>query len=101
METFTIGGATVTRIEESYEPNFDATMFFKEWRPELVEQHRDWMLPGHYDPASGKLKLSIHSWLVKAGGRTILIDACVGIVCLAPLMFMTKKTNDATIARTT
>jgi glyoxylase-like metal-dependent hydrolase (beta-lactamase superfamily II) len=78
VETFTIGGATVTRIEESYEPNFDATMFFKEWRPELVEQHRDWMLPGHYDPASGKLKLSIHSWLVKAGGRTILIDACVG-----------------------
>ena len=30
MDTFTIGAATVTRIEESYEPNFDATMFFKD-----------------------------------------------------------------------
>jgi glyoxylase-like metal-dependent hydrolase (beta-lactamase superfamily II) len=36
------------------------------------------MVPAHYDPASGKLKLSVHSWLVRAGGRTILIDACVG-----------------------
>src|ERR1051325_139152 len=79
METFTIGAATVTRIEESYEPNFDATMFFPgNWRPEIVEQHRDWMLPNHYDPATGKLKLSIHSWLVQVGGRKILIDACVG-----------------------
>jgi glyoxylase-like metal-dependent hydrolase (beta-lactamase superfamily II) len=78
MTTFTIGAATVTRIEETYEPNFEATKFFAEWRPEVVEQHRDWMLPNHYDPASGKLKLSIHSWLVQVGGRTILIDSCVG-----------------------
>ena len=69
METFTIEAATVSRIEESYEPNFDATMFFKDWRPEIVEQHKEWMLPNHYDPATGKLKLSIHSWLVQVGGR--------------------------------
>ena len=79
METFTIGAATVTRIEESYEPNFAAEMFFPgTWRPEIVEQHKEWMLPHHYDPATGKLKLSIHSWLVQVGGKRILIDACVG-----------------------
>src|SRR4051812_3332745 len=78
MDTITIGAATVTRIEESYEPNFEATKFFAEWTPAVVDEHREWMLPGHFDPATGKLKLSIHSWLVKAGGRTILIDACVG-----------------------
>jgi glyoxylase-like metal-dependent hydrolase (beta-lactamase superfamily II) len=36
------------------------------------------MLPNHYDPASGKLKLSVHSWFVQVGGRSILIDTCVG-----------------------
>ncbi|HYM33454.1 MAG TPA: MBL fold metallo-hydrolase, partial [Candidatus Cybelea sp.] len=60
------------------EPNFDAKKFFADWRPEAVERHRDWMLPDHYDPASGLLKLSIHSWLIRIGGRNILIDACVG-----------------------
>ena len=78
MSTFTIGAATITRIEESYEPNFEAAKFFADWRPEVVERHREWLLPHHYDAASGKLKLSIHSWLERVGGRTLLIDACVG-----------------------
>ena len=78
MSAFTIGGATATRIEETYEPNFDATKFFAEWRPEIVNEHRDWMVSNHFDAASGFLKLSIHSWLLKIGGKTILIDTCVG-----------------------
>ncbi len=78
MTTFTIGAATVTRIEESYEPNFAAATFFPDWRPEVVEQHRDWLVPEHYDPSSGFLKLSVHSWLVRVDGRNVLIDACVG-----------------------
>ena len=78
MTEVRIGAATVTRIEESYAPNFDATKFFADWRPDVVGEHRDWMVSDHYDPASGFLKLSIHSWLIKLGGRTILIDACVG-----------------------
>ena len=78
MSTFTIGAAKITRIEETYEPNFDAKWFFPDWQPDVVERHRDWMLPNHYDPASGKLKLSVHSWFVQVGGRNILIDTCVG-----------------------
>ena len=73
-----LGGATATRIEETYEPNFEATKFFADWTPDTVRQHRDWMVPNHYDEASGWLKLSIHSWLIKVGGKRILIDTCVG-----------------------
>jgi glyoxylase-like metal-dependent hydrolase (beta-lactamase superfamily II) len=36
------------------------------------------MVPHHFDAASGWLKLSVHSWLIQIGGRTILIDTCVG-----------------------
>jgi glyoxylase-like metal-dependent hydrolase (beta-lactamase superfamily II) len=78
MTEVKIGGATVTRIEESYAPIFDATKFFPDWRPNVVDEHRDWMVSDHYDPTSGFLKFSIHSWLIKLGGRAILIDACVG-----------------------
>jgi glyoxylase-like metal-dependent hydrolase (beta-lactamase superfamily II) len=73
-----IGAARVTRIEESYEANFDAREFFADWRPEVVDEHRGWMLPDHLDVTTGWLKLSVHSWLIRLGGRTILIDACVG-----------------------
>jgi glyoxylase-like metal-dependent hydrolase (beta-lactamase superfamily II) len=76
--TFTVGAARITRIEESYAPIFHAQEFFPDWRPEVVAQHQQWMLPHHYDAASGFLKLSVHSWLVRANGRTTLIDTCVG-----------------------
>ena len=78
MTEVKLGAATVQRIEESYEPNFDAKMFFPDWQPAVVQQHRDWLLPNHYDEPSGSLKLSVHSWLLTVGGKRILIDTCVG-----------------------
>ena len=78
MTEVKLGGATVQRIEESYEPNFDAKMFFPDWQPGVVQEHRDWLLPNHYDEPSGSLKLSVHSWLLSVGGKRILIDTCVG-----------------------
>ena len=78
MTEVKLGAATVQRIEESYEPNFDAKMFFPDWQPAVVQEHRDWLLPNHYDEPSGSLKLSVHSWLLTVGGKRILIDTCVG-----------------------
>jgi glyoxylase-like metal-dependent hydrolase (beta-lactamase superfamily II) len=78
MTTATIGAAKLTRIEETYEPNFEARTFFADWRDEIVAPHLGWMVPNHFDPASGRLKLSIHSWLLDIGGRKILIDTCIG-----------------------
>src|SRR5436190_24035837 len=73
-----IGAATAARIEETYEPNFNAVRFFPDWNPAVIEEHASWLAPDHYDPASGMLKLSVHSWLLTVGGKRILIDACVG-----------------------
>jgi len=78
MTTATVGAAKITRIEESYEPNFEARTFFADWRPDVVAEHLSWMVPNHFDLASGYLKLSVHSWLIEIGGRNILIDTCVG-----------------------
>ena len=78
MTAFRIGDAMVTRIEDSYEPNFDAKRFFPDLRPEVIDEHRAWLLPDHFDEAKYMLKLSMHSWLVRTPKRTILIDTCVG-----------------------
>ena len=41
MTEVKLGAATVRRIEESYEPNFDAKVFFPDWRPEVDDEHED------------------------------------------------------------
>jgi len=73
-----IGAAVAARIEETYEPNFNAVKFFPDWDPAVVQEHGAWLAPEHYDPGSGRLKLSVHSWLLSVGGKRILIDTCVG-----------------------
>jgi hypothetical protein len=76
--TTSVGAAKITRIEETYGFFFEAKQFFADWRDEIVAEHMGWMVPDHYDPKSGYLKLSIHSWLLEVGGKKILIDTCVG-----------------------
>jgi len=78
MTKVTIGAAQATRIEEMYTADWDAPAFFPDWRKELVAPHLGWMVPDHFDPAKNSLKLSIHSWLIRVGGRSILVDTCVG-----------------------
>jgi glyoxylase-like metal-dependent hydrolase (beta-lactamase superfamily II) len=78
MTNVTIGAARLTRIEELYAADWDAPAFFPDWRPELVQEHLGWMTPNHFDPAKNCLKLSIHSWLIRLDGRTILVDTCIG-----------------------
>jgi len=78
MTIATVGAAKITRIEETYGFFFEAKQFFADWRDEIVAEHMGWMMPDHYDPKSGFLKLSIHSWLLEVGGKKILIDTCVG-----------------------
>lgn len=79
MQTWTIGDATVTRIEEQVGPN---DVVAGEFLPALVrerfDRHLSWMVPVHYDPARDRLITSNHSWLIRIGGRTILLDTCAG-----------------------
>mgnify|MGYP000305276494 CR=1 FL=1 len=46
----------------------------------FLQQHRDWLMPAHYEEASNSLKLSVHSWLLTIGGKRI------GVVTIGDLI---------------
>jgi glyoxylase-like metal-dependent hydrolase (beta-lactamase superfamily II) len=46
--------------------------------PEDVARIVEDLAPGSVDTASGRLILPVQGFVLKAGGRTILIDACIG-----------------------
>ena len=48
-----------------------------------IERHRDWASP--YFSRSGRLLLSVHSFVVRDGDRTILVDTCAGTEPERPL----------------
>jgi glyoxylase-like metal-dependent hydrolase (beta-lactamase superfamily II) len=78
MTTFSFGDITVTRIEESLGPVFNPWHFLPDFDMEAVAPHMDWFSPDHFDTATKKLVISMHSWLVRTPRHTILIDTCVG-----------------------
>lgn len=73
-----IGDTVVTRVEDFQGPAFEFEEMFTNYTPGLWESERDWLVPGFYDPATHKVRTSIHSWLVRTPHHTILIDACIG-----------------------
>jgi len=78
MAIFSVGNATVARIEETYQPVYDPKELFPDFTSEILAEHKRWLAPNHYDVATGKVKLSVHSWLLRVGKQKILIDACCG-----------------------
>jgi glyoxylase-like metal-dependent hydrolase (beta-lactamase superfamily II) len=78
MLQFQVGSATVTRIEETYLAVYDPKEIFPGFTDDIHKEHAHWLAPNHYDPASRKIKLSVHSWLLQIGDQKILIDGCCG-----------------------
>ena len=70
-----IGAVTVSRVVEIEGPS-PGTFLFAEATPERLLQHA-WLRP-HFLTADGRTLGSIHCFVVQSGGRTIVVDTCVG-----------------------
>jgi glyoxylase-like metal-dependent hydrolase (beta-lactamase superfamily II) len=72
------GPFETTRIVELEGTFIPATTLFPDATTELVEATAAGQNPGMYDRASGLLVMSFHSFIVRTGNWTILVDSCVG-----------------------
>jgi glyoxylase-like metal-dependent hydrolase (beta-lactamase superfamily II) len=78
MQEILIGDVRVRRIEEMLGPAAPAQDFFREFSENEFAPHVHWLAPRFYEPESGKLVQSIHSWLLRTAHHVVLIDACSG-----------------------
>ncbi len=78
MQTTRIGDFEIHRISEFEGPFIAPDVFFPDFDPELLRANPDMADPRLIDPATGKLIFSFHSFVVKTGRHTILIDSCIG-----------------------
>lgn len=74
----TVGGASLVRVEETVDTTFTAKGFFTPFDPEVLRAHMHWLAPQYYIQERDALVFSMHSWIVKTGRHTVLIDACIG-----------------------
>ncbi len=76
MQTMTIGRIRISAVVERAGPT-RPTWLLPDAAPDAVERHRSWLAP-HFLDEQGRFLQSIHSFVVKTPGPTLLVDTCVG-----------------------
>lgn len=70
-----VGAVTITKIVE-VEGAGGTKFILPQASPDAVRK-MEWLIP-RYATGEGKLKMSIHSYVVEAGSRRIVVDTCLG-----------------------
>lgn len=92
---FQLGDLTIHRVVEEERPLFDPLEFLPTLTPEVLAENRHWLEPDAIDPATGKMKLCIQSYVIRTPHHTILVDTCVGNHKPRPTRpFWNQKTDD-------
>jgi glyoxylase-like metal-dependent hydrolase (beta-lactamase superfamily II) len=78
MQPTRIGNFEVNRIADYEGPFFDPAEFFPDFDPVVVAENAALLGPRLLEPGTGKLMFSFHSFVVRTGRHTILIDSCIG-----------------------
>ena len=72
------GAVSITTVIEQDGPMFAPERLLPDWSAATLDEHRGWLAPRHFDPASGMLVAPIQSFLIKTPHHTILVDGCFG-----------------------
>ncbi len=76
MNRWKIGEVSVTRVIESEGP-WDGTLLLPEATAANVRKEGDWLHPTFTDDG-GRLRMSIHAFVIESRGRRIVVDTCIG-----------------------
>jgi len=78
MQDVKFGDVTVNRIVELYEDASPPEVITPDMPRERWEENRSWLVPNHWNPQTDAYVGALQSWLLRSGGRNILIDTGAG-----------------------
>jgi glyoxylase-like metal-dependent hydrolase (beta-lactamase superfamily II) len=78
MTPLAFGDVTVTRVVENEGLSFYPSFLLPDSSEAAIDAQSDWLEPRFFDRASGRLVMSVHSYLIRTPHHTILVDTCVG-----------------------
>jgi len=76
IRKFTVGDVEIWRIVEVNAHQDPFAMLLQGGSPELAKQY-DWLFP-HFATPEGEMKISFQAFVMKAGGKRIMVDTCLG-----------------------
>jgi glyoxylase-like metal-dependent hydrolase (beta-lactamase superfamily II) len=77
-QTITLGNVTVTRVEEMHGPVMPTDQFFPDMPEKAWKESREMLVPDHLSADSNMVVAATQTWVLRSGGRTILVDTGIG-----------------------
>ncbi|MED7953686.1 MBL fold metallo-hydrolase [Streptomyces sp. BE303] len=78
MERIVLGDAEIIRVVEWEGPFVPAQRIVPGLPTGEWERNADWLAPDHWDRAGDDYRGALQTWVVRHGGRTVLVDTSVG-----------------------
>ena len=78
MDDIRVGDVTIAPVVDDAHTRFVALNLFPDATEESLAAEFSWMLPDFYDPATKAFKSVVQGFVFQAGGKTVLVDTCVG-----------------------
>lgn len=79
LKTLDFAGTSIDRCVESEGPSFYPSFIFPSFDADAFERERsDWLDDTLVDSMTGRLLMSLHSYVIRSAHHTILVDTCVG-----------------------
>lgn len=75
---YTVGSASITKVTEKLFDDFAPNALLPLWDDTQITDQRHWLIPEHLDAYAQKLVISVHTWVIKIGNYTVLVDTGVG-----------------------
>ncbi|HEV2571928.1 MAG TPA: MBL fold metallo-hydrolase [Beijerinckiaceae bacterium] len=72
------GETSLTRLIESEVPLLSPSELLPDCTQAHLDENLDWLAPHFYDPNVQLLAITIQSFLIRSGGKIILLDSCSG-----------------------
>ncbi|GGT59656.1 MBL fold metallo-hydrolase [Streptomyces purpureus] len=78
VQSFMLGDVEVIRIVEWRGPFAPARGLVPGSGADLWQENEDWLAPDHWEPAGDRAVAALQTWVLRSGGRTVLVDTGVG-----------------------
>ncbi|MBT2406150.1 MULTISPECIES: MBL fold metallo-hydrolase [unclassified Streptomyces] len=77
-QSLVLGDVEVIRVVEWQGAFAPAVALVPEAAAEVWKDNEDWLAPDHWEPDSGRAVVALQTWVLRSGGRTIVVDTGVG-----------------------
>ncbi|GEB58342.1 MBL fold metallo-hydrolase [Streptomyces gardneri] len=77
-QSLVLGDVEIIRVVEWQGPFGPAAGIVPEVGAEVWKDNEEWLAPDHWAPESDSAVMALQSWVLRSGGRTVLVDTGVG-----------------------